>query len=385
VGGTGADDLIQHAGRAAFLEAPETDPLAMPSGNGQGHRPAGATMATAAPAQGYLEPIAVFLSEEDPPLSVIFPELLPRGVIMLVHGEPRARKSLTALELALAAATKTAPFGLSRFAPAAAVVVCYIQEEDPRPLTRPRLRALIEARCPAGPPDTLHVAVRRGVDLDDPAWVARLIADLQRLDVGLLVLDAARRLSVKTDEGPAKVRELIAVLRSIVTTAGVTIIVVHHDIKPPQNGQDQRRRSQRASGGDWFAACECPVHVERIGARESLVFPEDYKFTTDPAPFTFACVIKDGLITQLEGTDRTSEDAEHAGLRGKLIAWLKTNGPATRTAMKQAGLGGWERIEAAIESLIKAGTVDAGPGRKAGSLRYFLVGEPSPLIGDGSA
>jgi hypothetical protein len=130
----------------------------------------------------------------------------------------------------------------------------------------------------------------------------------------MLVLDAARRLSAKTDEGPAKVRELIAVLRRIVTTAGMTIIIVHHDIKPPQNGQDQRRRSQRASGGDWFAACECPVHVERIGSRESLVFPEDYKFTGDPAPFTFTCVLEDGLITCLEGTDSTSEAAEHAGV-----------------------------------------------------------------------
>jgi len=336
-------------------------------------------------AGAYIQTIAEFLAEEEPPQKVVFPELLPCGVIMLLHGEPRARKSLAALELALAAATKTAPFGLSRFAPAEAEIVAYIQEEDPRPLTRPRIRALLKARCPDMPPDTVHVAVRRGVDLDDPAWVARLVADLQRLGVTLLVLDAARRLSVKTDEGPAKVRELIAVLRSIVTTAGVTIIVVHHDIKPPQNGQDQRRRSQRASGGDWFAACECPVHVERIGVRESLVFPEDYKFATDPAPFTFACVVEDGLITRLEGTDRTSEDAEQAGLRGKLVDWLKVNGPATKTAMKQAGLGRWERIEASIESLIKAGTVDAGPGRKAGSLRYFVQGEPSHLTGDGSA
>src|SRR5206468_6638237 len=124
------------------------------------------------------------------------------------------------------------------FAPPTAFPTLYVQEEDPRPLTRPRLRALVGARCGIEPPDTLHVAVRRGVDLDDPIWVDRLVADLQRLDVKLLVLDAARRLSAKTDEGPAKVRELIAVLRTIVITAGVTVIVVHHDVKPPTTGQD---------------------------------------------------------------------------------------------------------------------------------------------------
>jgi hypothetical protein len=119
----------------------------------------------------YIEPIAGFLAEEDPPVKVIFPELLPCGVIMLLHGEPRARKSLAAAELALAAATGTAPFGLARFAPAQPVSVLYVLEEDPRPLTRPRLRALVTARCGDTPPQTLHVAVRRGVDLDDPAWV----------------------------------------------------------------------------------------------------------------------------------------------------------------------------------------------------------------------
>ena len=41
----------------------------------------------------YLQSLADFLAEEDPPVSVIFPELLPCGVVMLVHGEPRARKS----------------------------------------------------------------------------------------------------------------------------------------------------------------------------------------------------------------------------------------------------------------------------------------------------
>ena len=77
-----------------------------------------ATNGVGAEVSDYLEPIAVFLAEEDKPVSVVFPDLLPCGVIMLLHGEPRARKSLAAFELALAAATGTAPFGLARFQPA---------------------------------------------------------------------------------------------------------------------------------------------------------------------------------------------------------------------------------------------------------------------------
>src|SRR5207247_5471831 len=118
--------------------------------------PAGSPSETSA--SDYLETLAAFLVEDDPPLSVIIPDLLPCGVIMLLHGEPRARKSLAAFELALAAATGTAPFGLKRFAPdpAEPLVVHYIQEEDPRPLTRTRLRPLVKARCDEKIPATLH-------------------------------------------------------------------------------------------------------------------------------------------------------------------------------------------------------------------------------------
>jgi hypothetical protein len=217
---------------------------------------------------GAVETIGAFLAADDEPERYLIPELLPAGVLSLWHGEPRARKSLAAFELALAAATGTAPFGLTRFAPPEAVPVLYVMEEDPRALTRTRLRALVHRRCgDTLPDDTLKVIIRRGVNLDDPGCVAWLIEQLTTLGSQLLVLDAARRLSAQTDEGPAKVRELTGVLRLIVAKTGVTIIIVHHDVKPPTTGQDQRRRSQRASGGDWFAACECPVHVEKIGAR----------------------------------------------------------------------------------------------------------------------
>jgi len=337
------------------------------------------------PLSEYLQPIATFLAEEDPPVNWIFPDFLPCGVIMLKHGDPRARKSLAAFELAIAAATGSAPFGLARFKPAAPVPVVYVQEEDPRSLTRPRVRALVRERCGDSPPPILHVAVRRGVSLDDPLWVERLIADATRLGAKLLILDAARRLSALTDEGPAKVRELTAVLRSIVTRAEVSIVIVHHDVKPSRSGeQDARRRSQRASGGDWFAAAECPVHVERLNDRESLVFPQDYKFADDPAPFTFRCEIRDRLIVRLVGVDTSTQDAEHVGVRGRLRDWLKANGPATKTAMKKAGLGRWETIEAALEYLQKAGEVDSSPGRTAKSKLYFVVGQPSPASGDDS-
>lgn len=344
-----------------------------------------ATSATGRGESPYLESLAEFLSEEDPPVSVIFPEILPTGVIMLAHGEPRSRKSLFAFELALSAATGTAPFGLERFRPAGPMNVFYIMEEDPRALTRPRLRRLVTERCGTRVPDTMHVSVRRGVDLDDPKWVDRLLEDLKRLNVKLLILDAARRFSAKTDEGPAKVREFTAVLRRIVTLTGVTILLAHHDVKPSRDGQDTRRRSHRASGGDWFAASECPVHIERVSETESLVFPQDYKFAPDPAPFTFRCLQDGRLIRRLVGQDTTTDGAETAGIRGKVVEWLRLHGPASKTKMKDAGLGRWETLRTVMEGLLTAGLIDEAPGRKAGSSLYFVrADEPVKPPGTGS-
>ncbi len=344
----------------------------------------GMTGAAIMPDVHYLEAIAHFIAEDDPPLTYIIPELVPAGVMTLIHGAPRSRKSLTAFELALAAATGTAAFGLARFTPPGKFGVLWIQEEDPRSLTRPRVRRLVAARCGDTPPDTLHVSVRRGVDLDDALWVAKIIEDAKRLGAKLIVFDAARRLSALTDEGPAKVRQLTAVFRSIVTQAGVAVIVVHHDVKDPQTGQDLRRRGQRASGGDWFAASECPIHVERVGDGETLIYPQDYKFSLDPAPFTFACEYDGGLITRLVGRDTTTAHAETASVRGTLLAWLKAHPMASKTAMKAAGFG-WETISASLDSLQRDGLVDEAPGRKKGSKLYFAItSEASPTLQDGS-
>ena len=91
-------------------------------------------------------------------------------------------------------------------------------------------------------------------------------------------------------------------------------------------------------------------------------------------------------MTRLIGTDTSTELADQAGIRGRVFDWLRTNGPATKSGMQKARLGRWETIEAALDVLSKEGKVDAAPGRKAGSWRYFVAGsEPFPGSGKDSS
>jgi hypothetical protein len=142
----------------------------------------------------------------------------------------------------------------------------------------------------------------------------QLIRDLKQLDARLLVLDAARRFSAKTDEGPAKVRELTGVLRRIVNQAGVAIIIVHHDVKPPQQRPGAAPAQPAGVRGRLVRGVRRARSMpKRLSDAESLLFPQDYKFSADPSP-----IILDGrLIARLDGTTVSSENAETARRAGQ--------------------------------------------------------------------
>ena len=206
----------------------------------------------------------------------------------------------------------------------------------------------------------------------------------QRLGVRFLVLDAARRLSIKTDEGPAKVRELIAALRSIVTEAG----------------RDHRHRPPRREAAGERAGSPPP---EPAGLRRRLVrrlrmpgsrragerhreprLPPGLQVLGRPDPFTFTCVLDGKLIKALVGVGTTTEHAETAGERGRLLAWLATRpAGATKTDMRRAGFS-WRTLDGLLDGLERAQKIDSGPGRTAGSTRYFVVTPTIPEPGDGS-
>jgi hypothetical protein len=280
---------------------------------------------------------AEFLADEKREfVTYLIPTLLPTGVLCLVHGQPRAKESVVAFELARALASGQAPFGLVRFQPITTYRVLYIQEEDSRAWTQERIRPLVPH------PAALHggVIVGRGVNLDDPAWQTAILDRIQQSQIDCAVIDAARRVSYSADEGPGRVA-LIPVLRQIIRQTGATIVIVHHDTKPRPDGHDTRSRSQRASGGDWFAAAECPISVEYVSATESLIWPNDYKFSSTPDPWTMTLTLADKVITRITGRDMTPAAAEHAGQRGKLIAWLTAHPLVTRSRMRQSGVAAW--------------------------------------------
>jgi hypothetical protein len=152
------------------------------------------------------------------------------------------------------------------------------------------------------------------------------------------------------------VRELAAVLRSIVDRTGATVLIVHHDVKPNREGLDNRARGHRASGGDWFAMSECPVHFEKVTDYTSAVAPEDYKFSADPAPFEFTCKLEDqadgtALVVRLGGRNTTAQESKTAGVRMLVLKWIVANPSQSKTKVVNGTKKGQLEVYAAIDQL----------------------------------
>jgi hypothetical protein len=212
-------------------------------------------------------------------------------------------------------------------------------------------------------------AVHAGINLESSEWQDTLIADIQRHDIRLVILDPIRRYSINVDKGPAEVRAITAYLRRLCIETGATILLVHHDVKPPASTTDNRRRGHRASGGDWFAAAECPISFEIAGDSQTVAYPESYKLSSDPEPFTFRLETDDPrnpTTARLIGKSTTSTDATSLAIEEAILTYLKSTPGANSNKIVEAVKKQKDQVLASLERLRAADKVDFFEGpRKA--------------------
>ncbi len=331
---------------------------------------------TAGSESQYIEFAPSFLSVQDPPTAYLIHELLPEGVLALDHGEPRTRKSWAAVEQAVALATGTPAFGLDRFAVPHKQPALYSSQEDNAVLVRKRTKAVLRGRGIDGFPETLAFSVHKGINLESAEWHDRLIRDVQHHGFRLVVLDPVRRFAPNADKGPAEVCAITTYLRRLVIETGATVCLVHHDTKPPADGRDNRRRSQKASGGDWFAASECPMSVEKIDESTSMAIPEDYKVSTDPQPFTFKLETDDPrnpTIARLIGQNADAGQVTDLVAQQKILSYLKEQKTASGSRVAKGCKMNKETALTALDQLFRAGRVDCVKATKKGQAdRWFI-------------
>jgi hypothetical protein len=325
----------------------------------------------------YIEFAPSFLAVEDPPVKYLVRELLPEAVIVLLHGEPRTRKSWGAEDLAVACATGTSAFGLERFAIPEPVAVLFSSQEDAAREVRTKAKALLKGRGIEHFPETLAFAVHRGINLENFEWQERLIADIKSNGFRVVFFDPIRRYAADCDKGPAEVRAITGYLRRITVETGATIICVHHDVKPSPQNHDERRRSHKASGGDWFAAAECPITFELAGGNSTLVVPEDYKYSGDPQPFSFRLETdneRNPTSARLIGETTSAEEGKFLAMQEKILGYLAEHSAgASGNAITKACKMRRDDVADALNRLFKCEVLHCvGTGKKGSKQTWFL-------------
>ena len=146
-------------------------------------------------------------------------------------------------------------------------------------------------------------------------------------------------------------------------------MILHHDVKPARDGRDDRRRSHRASGGDWFAAADAPIALEAAGA-VTVAYPEDFKHSTDPLPFRFRVVeaADGGLLVAGEDVQAGTESRDLA-LQERVLDWLKehprSSGRKVEEHVRGAGAS-HGAVREALDALLAEGKVDRTEGPRKG-------------------
>jgi hypothetical protein len=235
-----------------------------------------------------IEDLQTFLQriDEQPEPSWLIPGLIPDEGICLWHGQPRDFKTFCAQEGALALATGRPAFHNPRFAVPRKVKVAYFTEEDPERLFAARMHWLIKG---SSMPDAnfFFPFIRRSLSFDNDDDQLYILCRLRETGAEVAAIDPIRSFTGLSDKGPADLRPVAKFLRQIQNeTRAKTLLLVHHDTKPlPINGEENRSRSQRASGGGIFSISDCPVAFEKLDWNKVAVYPEDYKLSGNPKPF----------------------------------------------------------------------------------------------------
>ena len=171
--------------------------------------------------------------------------LVPLHGLTILGGNPKSGKTLFALDLCLAVATRSAFFGRET----SAAAFLFVTEEGTPGETRKRFRRLIASRgVPSLPGRLIH---RRGVRFDDPRSWRQVRDALSRLDQPtLLVLDPLRDLLVGDENDSNTISAVARAIHEIVREfANVTVVLLHHLSKRGDGEGGQRLRGSTALWG----------------------------------------------------------------------------------------------------------------------------------------
>lgn len=201
------------------------------------------------------------LTKEFPPNRWLAEGLIPLQGITILHGQPTAGKTWLILDLAIAV-SQGKPL-LNQFQTKQTGVLL-LDEESGEWLLHERFKTL---RAPLELP--IHYLTMASSKFTE-SFVEHLIEWCHDNEVGLVMIDSLVRIhggDENTAQDSAKVFRLIRMLTSV----GITVVIVHHNTKASANGE---YGSQMRGSGDIQASVDCQLSLTRPYRDEYLVLEQ---------------------------------------------------------------------------------------------------------------
>jgi putative DNA primase/helicase len=234
-------------------------------------------------------------------------EWLVEGVIQsgangLLISRPKAGKSFTVLDLALALASGQKWLG---FYVPKQVRVALVSREDNGGLTQWRAAKLERHRglSPQELDTWLYInakGLKPRIMLDYPEDVAELIANLKRQQSEFLILDVMRVLHGSDENDATDMQKVLDVLNRIQDEVGCSVCLIHHDNKRPDATLTERVRGSSAIAGYAEFVVGVRVMEEKEWTRE---FSCELKAAMAPDKFYFRILDTADAGIKLEQVD----------------------------------------------------------------------------------
>ncbi len=345
------NDVVRERGRAALDPAANVIPY--PGGGGGAVMPSQADEPLTVPIRGWLGDE----DEADAPDPMLIDGMLPVGVVAFLAGEPKLGKSWIALYLAICVAAGQKAFKRLGVLQGRVVIIA---EEDTQKEIRKRLWWLARG-AGVDPRDLpIHVAVAKGIRLDDEAMMVKLTAECA--GAALVVLDALARLHGADENDRTAMRVVTVALQRFAAATKATTLTVHHFRKRGQ-GDDKIRPGQRMRGtGDLHALARAVVGIDRLGEAIQISPESNYGEPVDP----FCVALSFDVRTDGKRVARIEWAGSALG-KDAAAALLAIRGGATSVDAVRSSMGvGKAKAARAVEELVERGVVDRDPLRVRG-------------------
>lgn len=319
--------------------------------------------------------------------------LIPGGSNVLLAAYPKSYKTFVCLELAVAACTGAAFLGRFRVPGPRRVAMALMEGSAWR--TRRRMERLCE-----GKGGSLHDLegsfffwFRPPLRLSSPAVMRELASYVVDYRLDLLLLDNWSYLATGNSNDSDEVTpQLDALSRLRERRPGLTVVLVHHARKAPQDGGGDRLTDVIRNSSAFGAWYDVGVVLARRGESGPVAVRVELRDHPSAEPFAFTVDdefpagpeqgLTPGGWLRLQVSDlspeRAQSDAAAERLRPAVLDFLRSH-PGCSKNQLEAGIGGDRGVaRAALEALCREGIARCDPPERRGqSSRCWLLGPTS--------